>query len=144
LHRPPCVRAATPQHRTLVAGYAARPQWLYGNDSCLFSSPSLAIAHNYEKINSATNRLRFALLGGQRMNNASLEKAPNQNNSPQQEKYTCGIHLDRPEDCRHYPTSISEMVKDECEMIEAIDLKNPKRAQIKLDTLMSNSRPANR
>jgi len=72
LHRPPCVRAATPQHRTLVAGYAALPQWLYGNYSCLFSSPSLAIAHNYEKINqrclSATNRLRFALLGGQREN----------------------------------------------------------------------------
>lgn len=73
-----------------------------------------------------------------------LEKSPNQNNSPQQEKYTCGIYLDRPEDCRHYPTSISEMVRDECEMIEAIDLKNPKRAQIKLDTLMSDSRPANR
>jgi len=71
LHRPPCVRAATPQHRKLVAGYAALPQWLYGNDSCLFSSLSLAIAPNYEKINqrclSATNRLRFALLGGQRM-----------------------------------------------------------------------------
>jgi len=78
LHRPPCVRAATPQHRTLVAGYAALPQWLYGNDSCLFSSPSLAIAHNYEKINqrclSATNRLRFALLGGQRVSGAIINQ----------------------------------------------------------------------
>ena len=70
-----------------------------------------------------------------------LEKLPSQGNSPQQEKYTCGIYLDRPEDCRHYPTSISEMIRDECEMIEAIDLKDPKRAKIKLDALMSDSRP---
>jgi len=26
-----CVRAATKQHRKLVVGYAAFPQWLYGN-----------------------------------------------------------------------------------------------------------------
>jgi len=72
-----------------------------------------------------------------------LEKLPSQGNSPQQEKYTCGIYLDRPEDCRHYPTSIAEMVRDECEMIEVIDLESPKRAQIELDELMSDSRPPN-
>ena len=70
-----------------------------------------------------------------------LEKIPGKNNSPQQEKYSCGIYRDRPEDCRLYPTSIEEMIRDECEMIESIDLKDPKRAKIKLDALMSDSRP---
>jgi len=56
--------------------------------------------------------------------------------------YTCSIYQDRPEDCRHYPSQISEMVRDECEMIEIVDLKNPKQAQIKLDLLMQDSRPS--
>ncbi|MGF1703405.1 YkgJ family cysteine cluster protein [Photobacterium makurazakiensis] len=56
-------------------------------------------------------------------------------------KYTCSIYLDRPEDCRHYPSLINEMIRDECEMIEIIDLENPKRAQRKLDFLMKDSRP---
>lgn len=72
-----------------------------------------------------------------------LEKTPNADNSLQKEKYTCSIYLDRPEDCRLYPSNISEMVRDECEMVEAVDLKNLKRAQIKLDVLMSDSRSAN-
>ena len=71
-----------------------------------------------------------------------LEKTPSQGGSPREEKYTCSIYLDRPEDCRHYPTSISEMIRDECEMIEVIDLENPNRAQIELDRLMRDSRPA--
>lgn len=58
------------------------------------------------------------------------------------DKYTCSIYLDRPEDCRHYPSLISEMVRDECEMIEVIDLENYKKAQAKLDLLMQDSRPA--
>ena len=60
---------------------------------------------------------------------------------PNKEIYTCDIYFDRPEDCRHYPTSIEEMVNDECEMIEVLDLKNPKKAQITLDKLMADSRP---
>ncbi|AEP28999.1 hypothetical protein GNIT_0861 [Glaciecola nitratireducens FR1064] len=32
------------------------------------------------------------------------------------------------------------MIRDECEMIEVIDLGNAKQAQIKLDTLMRDSR----
>lgn len=55
-------------------------------------------------------------------------------------KYTCSIYLDRPEDCRHYPSLISEMIRDECEMIEVIDLGNSKQAQTKLDVLMRDSR----
>jgi Fe-S-cluster containining protein len=57
------------------------------------------------------------------------------------EKYTCSIYHSRPEDCRHYPTSIEEMVRDECEMIEVVDLENIKKAQSKLDKLMKDSRP---
>ena len=56
-------------------------------------------------------------------------------------KYTCSIYLDRPEDCRHYPSLISEMIRDECEMIESIDLAKPKLAQTRLDLLMKGSRP---
>lgn len=55
-------------------------------------------------------------------------------------KYTCSIYLNRPEDCRHYPSLISEMVRDECEMIETHDMENTKQAQIKLDVLMYESR----
>lgn len=56
-------------------------------------------------------------------------------------KYTCSIYDDRPEDCRHYPTHIDEMVRDECEMIELIDLDKPELAQQKLDKMMADSRP---
>ena len=59
---------------------------------------------------------------------------------PNKEIYTCDIYFDRPEDCRHYPTTIEEMVNDECEMIEVQDLANPKKAQIALDKLMADSR----
>jgi len=55
--------------------------------------------------------------------------------------YTCSIYLDRPDDCRQYPSLISEMIRDECEMIEAKDLAEPKQSQIKLDLLMKDSRP---
>jgi hypothetical protein len=33
------------------------------------------------------------------------------------------------------------MVRDECEMIEVVDLENIKKAQSKLDKLMKDSRP---
>ena len=69
-----------------------------------------------------------------------LEIAPKKNDLAPT-KYTCSIYLNRPEDCRHYPSLIAEMIRDECEMIEVIDLKKPKQAQIKLDLLMTDSRP---
>ncbi|GAA0821752.1 hypothetical protein GCM10009111_29200 [Colwellia asteriadis] len=56
-------------------------------------------------------------------------------------KYTCSIYLDRPEDCRHYPSLIAEMVRDECEMIEVLDIEDYKKAQESLDRLMKDSRP---
>jgi Fe-S-cluster containining protein len=50
-------------------------------------------------------------------------------------KYVCGIYESRPQDCRQYPSLISEMIKDGCEMIELSDLKRPKQAQIALNYL---------
>lgn len=62
-----------------------------------------------------------------------------QKNTPQaKNKYTCSIYLDRPEDCRHYPSLITEMIRDECEMIEEQDLDNSKKAQCALDKLKSS------
>ena len=66
---------------------------------------------------------------------------PNQvvnHETTEQVKYTCAIYEDRPEDCRLYPSSINEMILDECEMIEAIDITQPKQAKITLDKLTSN------
>ena len=64
-----------------------------------------------------------------------LRKLPNQN------KYVCDIYDERPDDCKYYPTTIEEMIKHECEMLEAHDLANPKLAQKTLDTLMADNRP---
>lgn len=61
--------------------------------------------------------------------------------SPDQNSYLCDIYLDRPEDCRHYPSHVNEMIDDQCEMLEPQDLKNLKQAQRKLDIIMTDSRP---
>lgn len=58
-----------------------------------------------------------------------------------QPKYICRIYHDRPDDCRHYPVTIEQMIADDCEMLEASDLTNLKRAQQTLDNLMADSRP---
>ena len=60
---------------------------------------------------------------------------------PGQEKFICRIYFDRPDDCKHYPVTIEQMVRDECEMLDARDLLNPRKAQVDLDKLMSDSRP---
>jgi Fe-S-cluster containining protein len=56
--------------------------------------------------------------------------------------YTCDIYYDRPDDCKFYPVTIEQMISDNCEMLEAHDLIQPQQAQIKLDKMMSDSRPA--
>jgi len=61
---------------------------------------------------------------------------------PNQEKYICDIYYDRPDDCKYYPVTIEQMIKDECEMLDDQDLANPKVAQKKLDELMIDSRPS--
>ena len=55
--------------------------------------------------------------------------------------FTCDIYHDRPEDCRFYPVTIAEMIRDECEMLEKKDFANPDHAQQALDELMADSRP---
>ncbi|HEB28610.1 MAG TPA: YkgJ family cysteine cluster protein [Porticoccus sp.] len=70
-----------------------------------------------------------------------IERCPWLRKEPNQEKYTCEIYYDRPDDCKFYPVTIEQMVKDECEMLEAQDLNKPKQAQVALDKLMVDSRP---
>lgn len=60
---------------------------------------------------------------------------------PKQNKYICRIYDDRPDECKHYPVTIDEMVRDKCEMLEVRDLDNPRQAQRTLDNLMADSRP---
>lgn len=56
--------------------------------------------------------------------------------------YHCKIYYDRPDDCKFYPVTIEQMIKDDCEMIEERDLKKPEKAQKTLDKMMQDSRPA--
>lgn len=70
-----------------------------------------------------------------------LEHCPWLQKLPDEDKYICGIYFDRPEDCKHYPVTIEQMIKDECEMLEVRDLDQPDRAQENLDRLMVDSRP---
>lgn len=71
-----------------------------------------------------------------------IERCPWLRKMPNQEKYTCDIYYDRPDDCKYYPVTIEQMVQDECEILEEQDLAQPKQAQKILDKLMSESRPA--
>ena len=57
-------------------------------------------------------------------------------------KYSCTIYYDRPDDCKFYPVKIDEMIRDDCEMLEVKDLTDTRSAQIALDKIMSDSRPA--
>ncbi|MEM5552228.1 YkgJ family cysteine cluster protein [Pseudoalteromonas neustonica] len=79
---------------------------------------------------------------GEKLSKCPFLEVEPKKNATAPNKYTCSIYLDRPEDCRHYPSLIAEMVRDECEMIEIVDLENYKKAQKKLDLLMQDSRPA--
>jgi len=56
---------------------------------------------------------------------------------PSEEKYTCDIYFDRPDDCRQYPVMISDMIRDECEMIEVKDLLDTSAAQKRLNQMTS-------
>jgi len=72
---------------------------------------------------------------------SQIKRCPWLRQLPDQDKYVCDIYYDRPDDCKHYPVTIEQMIKDECEMLEVRDLANPKRAQRVLDKLMADSRP---
>lgn len=70
-----------------------------------------------------------------------LSQCPWLRRVPDQDKYTCGIYMDRPDDCKFYPVTIAQMVEDECEMLEVKDLDNTKQAQTLLNKIMIDSRP---
>ncbi len=70
-----------------------------------------------------------------------LTRCPWLRQLPNQAKYICDIYEDRPDDCKYYPVTIEQMVKDECEMLEAHDLTRPRQAQHKLNKIMADSRP---
>jgi len=70
-----------------------------------------------------------------------LKVCPWLEKSADSSRYSCKIYLDRPDDCKHYPVDIAQMTKDDCEMLEASDLKDPIKAQRRLDLIMSDSRP---
>lgn len=70
-----------------------------------------------------------------------LKQCPWLRKHPKLEQYSCDIYLDRPEDCRHYPSTVDEMIRDGCEMIELRDLDKLDQAQRALDRIMQDSRP---
>ena len=70
-----------------------------------------------------------------------LARCPWLQKSPDGKRFVCEIYDDRPEDCRHYPVDIAQMVRDDCEMLEQRDLVDLRRAQKNLDELMADSRP---
>jgi len=72
-----------------------------------------------------------------RLTRCPFLKISSQENTLAPTKFICSIYLNRPADCRSYPSLISEMVRDECEMIEAKDVLNLKDAQIRLDSIMN-------
>ena len=67
-----------------------------------------------------------------------LELCPWLNKDPLSGQFLCDIYLDRPEDCRAYPMTLSDMLKDACEMLEPGDLLDLKQAQVMLTEIMAN------
>jgi Fe-S-cluster containining protein len=62
-----------------------------------------------------------------------IELCPWLRRDPTQIQFSCTIYFDRPEDCRIYPARVSDMINDECEMLEPKDLVNLKLAQQQLE-----------
>lgn len=69
-----------------------------------------------------------------------IELCPWLKKDPLSARYLCDIYLDRPEDCRAYPQTITDMVKDDCEMLERGDLIDLKRAQRVLNEIMASDK----
>jgi Fe-S-cluster containining protein len=73
--------------------------------------------------------------------NKQLEGCPWLRRAPNQDKYTCYIYFDRPDECKFYPVTINQMIEDGCEMLEVKDLAKPEQAQNTLNMIMIDSRP---
>ncbi len=65
-----------------------------------------------------------------------IERCPWLKKDSNSSRYLCEIYLDRPEDCRVYPANVSDMVADECEMLEPVDHSDLRRAQAALEKIM--------
>ncbi len=70
---------------------------------------------------------------------ALLERCPFLYQDPSGRQQLCRIYENRPDDCRYYPSTVSEMIRDQCEMIEPKDLRHPRQARKDLGVLMSDS-----
>ncbi len=86
------------------------------------------------------DQLWFDPTTGEQLTQCPFLELANKASPEEKEKYTCRIYHDRPQDCRHYPSLISEMINDDCEMLEPVDKQNHFKAQKKLDILMIDSR----
>lgn len=112
---------------------------LYGGGGLSVSSSEIEWWENHSpQISSYVSggKIWISPVTGQQMLRCPwLRKLPGQN------KYICRIYYDRPDECKHYPVRIDDMIKDECEMLEPRDLAKPNEAQKTLDKLMADSRP---
>jgi len=68
-----------------------------------------------------------------------IELCPWLRKEPNQLQFSCAIYFDRPEDCRVYPARVSDMINDECEMLEPKDLADLSKAQNELNTKFRDS-----
>ncbi|MDG1905714.1 MAG: YkgJ family cysteine cluster protein [Arenicella sp.] len=68
-----------------------------------------------------------------------IELCPWLRKEPNQTSFNCAIYFDRPEDCRVYPALVSDMINDECEMLEPKDFADTRKAQDVLDTKFRDS-----
>ncbi|MGS2721243.1 YkgJ family cysteine cluster protein [Paraglaciecola aestuariivivens] len=84
----------------------------------------------------------FSPTNGQRLTLCPFLRAVPSKQAKGKSYYTCDIYYDRPEDCRFYPVTVQQMIKDECEMLEPQDLTDPIKAQQNLDKLLADSRPS--
>lgn len=81
------------------------------------------------------NQIWFDPQSGQKLQRCPfLELAP-KTDTQTKDLYQCRIYLNRPEDCRQYPSLVSEMIRDECEMIESVDLTDLTKAERSLRKL---------
>jgi len=69
-----------------------------------------------------------------------IERCPWLKKVPDANQYHCEIYQDRPEDCKTYPSTIAEMIRDECEMLQVNDIKNSKQAEKDLNLLKAELR----
>ena len=69
---------------------------------------------------------------------ASLSSCPWLRTVEGVDAYHCAIYFDRPEDCRVYPSTVNDMLKDGCEMLDEGDKKDLKLAHVNLSKFVTS------